>query len=1048
MTRANRFARLTGLLLFLALLLPAAQPLLRGWLPQRGDGPLHFYRLVELEQALRHGVLFSRWQPDMGYGYGFPLFNYYAPLSYIILLPPRVVGISTATAYLIGYALALLLTGAGAALWLRAFSRRADAGMAHHPMIVAATAAAYAPYLLVNVYHRGAYAEAWGVAWLSLGLWAAERLAQRQDRAGMLWLAGCYAGLLLSHNILALVGAPLLLGYGLLAARREPRRGAGWALGALLLGLGLAAFFWMPAFFQKSLVQINKLNDAANFDYRAHFLTLRQLLALPRPADYAAVNPAIPFSIGWPQLLLAAIGWLPSRAHSPTYRRARLLFTIAFLLLIGLVLPISAPLWTHAPLLHFVLFPWRFLGPASLCLACLAGLGAVRLGSGGSLLATLVIILFALPWLFPGRFPPPPDPSPIDLIRFEADLGFLGTTSVGDYLPVTVGNLPDAASLLPAYEAIAPDTRIPRLDPASLPADAHIIAVEEKWLATTVTVDAPAPFTARFRRFAFPGWYAWLDGRPVDGRADEPEGLVLVEMPAGTHTLRLAWKETPLRRAADIISLLALGSLALIGLWPRRRPAPPPPAAPPPLSPSVALAGILLGLSLLAGKTLYLDRCHNPVCQTRLDETGLMGVAQPLRVNFGNQLLLLGADGAQGRAPADGVLPLTLYWRALPPVRGEYSVAVHLLDDEGRRYGQSDSLHPAGYPVTRWGAGEYGADRHDLAIFPGTPPGRYTLTAQVYEPGSGRLLDVLDDGGQPMGGRFVLGEVVLTMPASWPDPATLPITRRLDAELSNGVRLVGVTGWPDGGEVGQTLPFTLYWQATGAPSSVRARLRLLDATGRVITTVVRPLGRATFLPPAWPMGAVVRDDAAFLLPVMADDGGIVPAGSYTLRLDLLTAGGEVMPAYTDLGQWTVTVPARSFTPPAPAHPLGVTLGDVAELVGYDLDPAAFAPGAPLPLTLYWRGVQATTTGYTVFVQLLHDGRVLAQQDQPPLAGRRPTTGWFPGEFLADPYTLAVPADAPPGDYVLIVGLYDGETGARLRDNAGMDAIPLLHLFQE
>lgn len=1044
--RRAHFALVLPLPLLITLL-PAAQPLLRGWLPQRADGLLHFYRLLELEQALRHGVLFPRWLPDMGYGYGFPLFNYYPPLSYYLLLPLRAAGLSAATAYLLGYALALLLTGVGVYLWFRDFQPPPNRSGSQLSGIIAAAAVTYAPYILINVYHRGAYAEAWGVAWLSLGLWAAGRLAQRPDRTSLLWLAGCHAALLLSHNILALLGTPLLLGYGLLAGQVAHWKRALWMLAALLLGLGLAAFFWLPAFSEQSLVQLNKLFDVADFDYRNHFLSLSQLLSPPRRADFAAVNPAIPFSLGWPQLLLAAISWYPSPTLQTPYRRARALLTLAFLLLTFLILPISEPLWTHVPLLSFVQLPWRILGPASLCLGCLAGLGGLRLAAGrgyGGLCAWLAIALFALPWLFPGRFPPLPDPAPPDLIRFEAETGFLGTTSVGDYLPATVTSLPAPASLLSAYEAVAPDTLIPRLDPASLPADARVTMTTEAWLETTATIQTPAAFTAQFRRFAFPGWRAWLDGKPVAWRASEPHGLVAVQVPAGTHTLRLDWQETPLRQVANAVSLFALGAAALIGLWSPRPAAPRSVSSTPPLPAGAALGGMALALALLAGKSFYLDRCHNLFCQTRLDAGQVQGAAQPLRVNFADEMLLLGVDGAQ-TAAADSVLDVTLYWQALPPVQTEYSVAVHLLDDEGRLYGQSDNLHPAGYPVTRWGAGEYGVDRHALAIWPGAPPGDYTLMVQVYQSGNGQLLATLDEAGRPMDVRFPLGQVTLKPPTKWADAAALPVARRLAADLGGGIRLLGVDGWPKGGEVGQAVPFTLYWQAIATPADVQARLRLVDAAEHTVTTSVRPLGRAAYPPTAWPEGALVRDAVAFWLPPLAEDGVAVPAGTYTLRLDLVNAAGEALPAFTDLGSLVVTAPPRSFAPPAPANPLFATLGDTITLVGYDLDAAAFAPGAPLALTLYWQSVRVTTVSYTVFVQLLHNGRVVAQQDQIPLAGSRPTTGWLPGEYLADSYTLLAPADAPPGTYELIVGLYEAETGERLRDDAGNDAIRLLYL---
>jgi hypothetical protein len=101
-----------------------------------------------------------------------------------------------------------------------------------------------------------------------------------------------------------------------------------------------------------------------------------------------------------------------------------------------------------------------------------------------------------------------------------------------------------------------------------------------------------------------------------------------------------------------------------------------------------------------------------------------------------------------------------------------------------------------------------------------------------------------------------------------------------------------------------------------------------------------------------------------------------------------------------------------------------------ELLGYDLDFAEVQAGERLRLTLYWRALSKMDTSYTAFVHLL-DGqsRMWGQQDHVP-AGR-PTTGWLEGEIVVDGYELPVRADAPPGEYVIEVGLYDPVSGERL-----------------
>ena len=49
----------------------------------------------------------------------------------------------------------------------------------------------------------------------------------------------------------------------------------------------------------------------------------------------------------------------------------------------------------------------------------------------------------------------------------------------------------------------------------------------------------------------------------------------------------------------------------------------------------------------------------------------------------------------------------------------------------------------------------------------------------------------------------------------------------------------------------------------------------------------------------------------------------------------------------------------------------------------------------------------------------------------PGDGTLPTTGWLPGEVILDQYEVPVQPDAPPGQYVIEVGMYQAETGQRL-----------------
>ncbi len=99
---------------------------------------------------------------------------------------------------------------------------------------------------------------------------------------------------------------------------------------------------------------------------------------------------------------------------------------------------------------------------------------------------------------------------------------------------------------------------------------------------------------------------------------------------------------------------------------------------------------------------------------------------------------------------------------------------------------------------------------------------------------------------------------------------------------------------------------------------------------------------------------------------------------------------------------------RPNADPVIPHRLDVRLGEAVRLVGYRLARDEVAPGDPLLLTLYWRAEAAVGANYAVFVHLQGpDGELVAQQDNLPVRGTRPTDGWQAGELVEDPYEIHV-----------------------------------------
>jgi 4-amino-4-deoxy-L-arabinose transferase-like glycosyltransferase len=128
--------------------------------------------------------------------------------------------------------------------------------------------------------------------------------------------------------------------------------------------------------------------------------------------------------------------------------------------------------------------------------------------------------------------------------------------------------------------------------------------------------------------------------------------------------------------------------------------------------------------------------------------------------------------------------------------------------------------------------------------------------------------------------------------------------------------------------------------------------------------------------------------------------------------------------------------------PVTPQRVGARLGESIRLEGFRLAQDRAAPGDTLWVTLYWRADAPVDKDYTVFVHLQAlDGTLVAQQDNPPVRGTRPTSGWESDGLIEDPYEIQIPADAAFGEYVLSAGMYDPATGERLAAFASGEWLP-------
>ncbi len=381
--------------------------------------------------------------------------------------------------------------------------------------------------------------------------------------------------------------------------------------------------------------------------------------------------------------------------------------------------------------------------------------------------------------------------------------------------------------------------------------------------------------------------------------------------------------------------------------------------------------------------------------------------------------------------PADEAVTIAMTWRKGDETPRDYKVSLRLTDRDGRRAADMDSLllNSRGQSTRQWTVGQEVTSYHVLPLGAGIAPGSYTLQVGVYDESDPTGLDVLDETGTPKGKLYRLAAVELLAPRGRTHK-TLDRTRwglqplPEPVSLADGLELRSSTPPQQVIRTGESLSVLLEWHSTLANlPAYRPTLRLLRGE-QVLAAAQAAPGYDTYSTDLWQADETVLDWRDLDIPPDT------PGGPAELQI---TLWGE--PAVS-LGQVQVDAVSHSFTPPTPQVETALSLGDVAELVGYSVEPAEIAAGEPFSLTLHWRALAQPPKGYDVFTHLLNaEGKVIAQHDGAPAGSERPTSSWLAGEFITDQHTLQwVEEDAARryrGTAIIEVGLYDPENGQRL-----------------
>lgn len=516
-----------------------------GYFPMYDD--MQPIRLQQLDKCIKDGQIPCRWTPDLGYGYGYPLFIFYSPFVYYVMEIFHLVGFSILTSIKIGFLLnfvfsALTMFLLGKTLW------------GNLGGLVSSAFYIYAPFRATDVYSRGAIGEFWALGFFPLILWSIINFIQNPTKKrNSLYLSLSLAGLLLTHNLSSIAFAPVAITWTLVLLsfykkwQIIPRLFLSVFIGALL-----SAFYTIPLIVEKPLVHLDSMTSGY-FNYLAHFTSIRQLFFRGHwgfgsselgPYDDASFSVGI---IHFLSLIITIVLSLKNRIFSKNnFNKITILFfTFIFSSSIFLTHSRSSLIWQTFTFLKYFQFPWRFLTLSILSASILAGFPIFLLKNRRiraifyTIFFIFVVIYFNVGFFRPSEYINIDDQQKLSGKSLERQV----TASIYDYLPI--------------FAQAPPSTPAPNL-PQIISGNAQIInyAKGTDWQKGGIVSSEKS--TIQLPVFYYPGFKLWLNDQQTDISYSNNLGLITFNVQAGESQFYLKLTKTPDRIIGDILTIIGI----------------------------------------------------------------------------------------------------------------------------------------------------------------------------------------------------------------------------------------------------------------------------------------------------------------------------------------------------------------------------------------------------------------------------------------------------------------------------------------------------------
>jgi hypothetical protein len=528
------------------------------------DFDFHILNWIEAARQFTHGNLHPHWAYTPAWNAGEPRFVFYPPLSWNI---GAVLGLLFPWTWAPILYTWLVLTASGLALHRLARNFASPAAA-----LIAAVLYIVNPYMLFTAYERTAYAELLAAAWIPLLLHAILRKKVTIPRiavpVALLWLTNapaavmsCYAlALLTVLRLMKVLSTPTMspaspdhpTGDSAKSILQQARHLALTVISGTTLGLGVAAFYILPAAYERRYVQIAmaiipflRIQDNFLFHHTSD-----------APHDQvlhtASVIAVILIAATAITLIIIRLTTKPAEAFQSQLNTGQIPRPLPSLLLFPLttltaaitllLTPLTSIVWNHTPELSFLQFPWRLVAilAAVLALSLALALASINLRPRDGAALT-ILIAAALVYPAYAVFHQTCDEEDTVSSRLALFRSNQGSEPTDEYTTVTADN--DAlAHANPSYW-LSPDPD------AKPPANS-----QPNPAPTRLILNPPAPQNLTLNLRNYPSWHITRNGTLIATRNQRDDGLISFPVPAGPSTIDITYAQTVGQTLGDVIS--------------------------------------------------------------------------------------------------------------------------------------------------------------------------------------------------------------------------------------------------------------------------------------------------------------------------------------------------------------------------------------------------------------------------------------------------------------------------------------------------------------